>query len=116
MQIGWRGRELTVNVQALAKFASLVLAIQELLGDPGLAQAGLNQLKVAFSKFSQNAQKYPLVYESRSLLLWGSWVPGLTQLGAWGGVVSSATYVTGDNGVDFGNTLYNDHHFHWGYC
>lgn len=29
--------------------------------------------------------------------------------------MSSATYVTGDNGVDFGNTLYNDHHFHWGY-
>jgi endo-1,3(4)-beta-glucanase len=34
---------------------------------------------------------------------------------AWGGVVSSATYATGDTGVDFGNTLYNDHHFHYGY-
>ncbi|KAK4148773.1 glycoside hydrolase [Chaetomidium leptoderma] len=84
--------------KALAKFAGLILAIQEMLGDQGLAQAGLNQLKVAFARFSQNAQQYPLVYES-----------------AWGGVVSSATYVTGDNGVDFGNTLYNDHHFHWGY-
>ncbi|KAH6640566.1 glycoside hydrolase family 81 protein [Chaetomium tenue] len=84
--------------KALAKFASLILSIQELLGDQGLAQAGLTQLKVAFSRFAQNAQKYPLVYES-----------------GWGGVVSSATYVTGDPYVDFGNTMYNDHHFHWGY-
>lgn len=34
---------------------------------------------------------------------------------AWGGVVSSATYATGDSGADFGNTYYNDHHFHYGY-
>ncbi|KAH6843016.1 glycoside hydrolase family 81 protein [Chaetomium sp. MPI-CAGE-AT-0009] len=84
--------------KALAKFASLILSIRELLGDPGLAQAGLTKLKEAFSRFTQNAQKYPLVYES-----------------CWGGVVSSATYVTGDRFADFGNTIYNDHHFHWGY-
>jgi endo-1,3(4)-beta-glucanase len=53
-------------VQALAKFAGLMLAIQELLGDQALAQAGLTQLKVAFSRFAQNAQQYPLVYESKS--------------------------------------------------
>lgn len=29
--------------------------------------------------------------------------------------MSSATYETGDPGVDFGNTYYNDHHFHYGY-
>jgi endo-1,3(4)-beta-glucanase len=29
--------------------------------------------------------------------------------------VSTASYVTGDPGVDFGNTYYNDHHFHFGY-
>lgn len=34
---------------------------------------------------------------------------------AWGGVVSTATYSTGDSGADFGNTYYNDHHFHYGY-
>ncbi len=44
-----------------------MLAIQELLGDQGLAQAGLKQLKVAFARYSQNAQQYPLVYESESL-------------------------------------------------
>jgi endo-1,3(4)-beta-glucanase len=60
-----KGESADGKVQALAKFASLILAVQELLGDQGLAQAGLNQLKVAFSRFSQNAQKYPLVYESK---------------------------------------------------
>ncbi|EFY91204.1 glycosyl hydrolase [Metarhizium acridum CQMa 102] len=34
---------------------------------------------------------------------------------AWGGIVSSASYETGDAAVDFGNTYYNDHHFHYGY-
>ena len=34
---------------------------------------------------------------------------------SWGGVVSSATYATGDPGADFGNSYYNDHHFHYGY-
>lgn len=29
--------------------------------------------------------------------------------------MSSATYVTGNDGADFGNTQYNDHHFHYGY-
>lgn len=38
-----------------------------------------------------------------------------TAAGAWGGIVSSATYETGDLLIDFGNTLYNDHHFHYGY-
>ena len=34
---------------------------------------------------------------------------------AWGGVVSRASYDTGNAGADFGNTFYNDHHFHYGY-
>ena len=29
--------------------------------------------------------------------------------------MSSASYVTGDPLADFGNTYYNDHHFHYGY-
>ncbi|TDZ38536.1 putative endo-1,3(4)-beta-glucanase [Colletotrichum spinosum] len=84
--------------KALAKFAILIVAINDILGDSGLAQSGLNQLKGAFAKFATNQQKFPLVYES-----------------AWGGIVSSATYVTGNDGADFGNTQYNDHHFHYGY-
>jgi len=84
--------------KALAKFAQIVYLINDLLEDPGLAQAGLDNLKSAFDRFASNSQKFPLTYES-----------------AWGGVVSSATYETGDAIADFGNTYYNDHHFHWGY-
>ncbi|KAL2881869.1 endo-1,3-beta glucanase [Colletotrichum sp. CLE4] len=86
--------------KALAKFAILIIVINDILGDPALAQSGLNRLKAAFATFATNKQKYPLVYENP---------------GAWGGVVSSATYVTGNDGADFGNTQYNDHHFHYGY-
>lgn len=84
--------------KALAKFAQIVYLTNDLLGNSGLAQAGLTNLKAAFSRFSGNKQQYPLTYES-----------------AWGGVVSSASYATGDPNIDFGNAYYNDHHFHYGY-
>jgi endo-1,3(4)-beta-glucanase len=91
-------RQDTNNNQALGKFAGIVYTLHDLLDDVALAQAGLTNLKAAFAVFASNQQQFPLVYES-----------------AWGGVVSSASYTTGDAGVDFGNTFYNDHHFHYGY-
>ncbi|KAI5464619.1 glycosyl hydrolase [Mariannaea sp. PMI_226] len=84
--------------KTFAKFGQIVYVLQDMLGEKGLAQAGLAKLKTSFATFVTNKQKYPLVYES-----------------AWGGVVSSASYATGDSGSDFGNTYYNDHHFHYGY-
>ncbi|KAH7157566.1 glycosyl hydrolase family 81-domain-containing protein [Dactylonectria estremocensis] len=84
--------------KAFAKFGQIIYVLNEMLGEKDLALAGLEKLKTAFSRFVTNKQTYPLVYES-----------------AWGGVVSSATYKTGDSGLDFGNTYYNDHHFHYGY-
>lgn len=48
--------------------------------------------------FVNNTQPYPLVYDT-----------------VWKGAVSSGTYIAGDSGIDFGNTYYNDHHFHYGY-
>ncbi|KAK3941592.1 hypothetical protein QBC46DRAFT_258081 [Diplogelasinospora grovesii] len=84
--------------KALAKFAVLIMAIHDILGDNNLAQAGLERLKQAFARFAENKQQYPLVYES-----------------AWGGVVSTASYANGNASSDFGNTYYNDHHFHYGY-
>lgn len=84
--------------KALAKFAQIVYTLNDLLNDTATAQAGLTKLKSAFSLFANNTNQYPLVYES-----------------AWGGIVSTASYVTGDSGVDFGNTYYNDHHFHYSY-
>ena len=84
--------------KALSKFAALVYTIHDLLGNYDLAFLGLNQLKGAFAGFTTNQQIHPLVYDT-----------------VWGGVVSSGTYATGDCGQDFGNTCYNDHHFHYGY-
>ncbi|GFP54552.1 hypothetical protein ACSS6W_002371 [Trichoderma asperelloides] len=84
--------------KALAKFATILYVIKHMLGDKALTQTGLGQLKAAFATFAANEQKFPLVHET-----------------AWGGIVSSASYVTGNSGADFGNTYYNDHHFHYGY-
>lgn len=83
--------------KALSKFATLVYAIHEVLGLSDLALEGLSQLKIAFARFATNRQMYPLVYDT-----------------TWAGIVSSCTYVTGNPGLDFGNTFYNDHHFHYG--
>ncbi|KAJ6787912.1 hypothetical protein PWT90_01895 [Aphanocladium album] len=84
--------------KALAKYAFMLYVINDMLGDTKLAQTGLGQLKVAFARFADNKQQYPLVHET-----------------AWGGVVSSGAYVTGQALEDYGNTYYNDHHFHYGY-
>lgn len=83
--------------KALSKFAVIIYTIHDLLNQPDLASQGLSQLKGAFARFSSNTQTYPLVYDS-----------------VWKGVVSNGSYATGDSGQDFGNTYYNDHHFHYG--
>ncbi|KAF2274837.1 endo-1,3(4)-beta-glucanase 1 precursor [Westerdykella ornata] len=84
--------------KALAKFANILYALQDMAHNTQLAAAGLIKLKDAFNVFVNNTQPFPLVYDD-----------------VWKGVVSSGSYATGDSGVDFGNTLYNDHHFHYGY-
>lgn len=84
--------------KALSKFAIIVYTISKLTHDPDLATAGLLNLKDAFARFANNSQIYPLVYDT-----------------AWKGVVSTGSFVTGDPNQDFGNTYYNDHHFHYGY-
>ena len=84
--------------KGLAKFAFTVYAAAHMAHAPDVASAGLARLRDAFSLFVNNTQQFPLVYDS-----------------AWGGVVSSCSYTTGDPGCDFGNTYYNDHHFHYGY-
>jgi endo-1,3(4)-beta-glucanase len=84
--------------KGLAKFAGIIYTLQTMAKNTELAAAGLVKLKDAFNVFVNNTQPLPLVYDS-----------------VWKGVVSSGTYQSGDTGVDFGNTLYNDHHFHYGY-
>ncbi|KAL4995917.1 glycosyl hydrolase family 81-domain-containing protein [Aspergillus recurvatus] len=83
--------------KALSKFAAIIWTVDKLLNDHATAAPALERLKQAFARFAQNRQQFPLVYDT-----------------VWKGVVSSASY-GGDVGADFGNTLYNDHHFHYGY-
>lgn len=83
--------------KALSKFATLVYTVSQLGNNPGVADAAFVELKKCFARFVQNQQQYPLAYDS-----------------VWKGVVSSAGY-SGDLNQDFGNTAYNDHHFHYGY-
>ena len=83
--------------KALAKFATLIYTTHDLLREPNLAMQGLNELKGAFARFATNQQINPLVHDT-----------------VWGGIVSTGSYKTGDPGQDFGNSFYNDHHFHYG--
>ena len=83
--------------KALSKFATLVYTISQLGNSPSAAKDALEQLKKCFALFVQNKQQFPLAYDS-----------------VWKGAVSTAGY-GGDLNSDFGNTAYNDHHFHYGY-
>ncbi|KAL7266442.1 endo-1,3-beta glucanase [Rhizina undulata] len=83
--------------KALAKYAG-ILAVSLGTGNDTVSKTGLAKLETAISRFTENRQIYPLVYDD-----------------TWRGLVSDATYRTGDNGRDFGNALYNDHHFHYAY-
>ncbi|KAL6156703.1 endo-1 [Exserohilum turcicum] len=85
--------------KGLAKFANIIYTLNSITGNSQYAAAGLVRLKDAFNVFVNNTQPEPLFYDN-----------------VWKGVVSSASYAPPyDTGLDFGNTLYNDHHFHYGY-
>lgn len=84
--------------KALSKFATLVYTMHDLANQADLAKTALLELESAFEVFSNNQQQFPLLYDTD-----------------WKGIVSSASYVTGNSGDDFGNSYYNDHHFHYGY-
>lgn len=80
------------------RLARIVYTIHTVLNDPTLAAPLLKILENAFDLFSQNKQRVPLVYDD-----------------AFKGVVSSSGYPPGMPLEDFGNTFYNDHHFHYAY-
>jgi endo-1,3(4)-beta-glucanase len=84
--------------KALAKFANIVYTLNDMTSNKALALTGLKLLQQAFNLHVANKMVFPLVYDT-----------------AWGGLVSSADYISGTSGQDYGNTLYNDHHFHYGY-
>ncbi|CCK67974.1 endo-1,3(4)-beta-glucanase KNAG_0A02850 [Huiozyma naganishii CBS 8797] len=79
--------------KALAKYAWMLYCCHFILGDESLTQQLLNSLKEAMNRFVTNQQKLPLIYDT-----------------TWKGIISS-----GDSSQDFGNSYYNDHHFHYSY-
>ncbi|KAM3164341.1 Endo-1,3(4)-beta-glucanase [Lachancea thermotolerans] len=84
--------------KVLDKYAYILLTVADVLQDSAVTAAALENLKQAFAKLMQNQQLYPLYYDTK-----------------FGGVVSSGDWASTATGYDFGNTYYNDHHFHYGY-
>ncbi|CAK9440140.1 uncharacterized protein LODBEIA_P42400 [Lodderomyces beijingensis] len=77
----------------LDKFAYIAYVCHFVLHDEQLTSNILSRVKQAIEIFAKNQQKFPLVYDT-----------------TWKGLISSA-----EPGADFGNSNYNDHHFHYGY-
>ncbi|KDO30187.1 hypothetical protein SPRG_19752 [Saprolegnia parasitica CBS 223.65] len=88
--------------KALQKYGSLCVVAADLaksrpeLG--ALAAAALTKFKALLSDVGENASTYPLVYDT-----------------VYGGIVSSEGFQKHDINVEFGNAVYNDHHYHYGY-
>ncbi len=78
-------------ISKVAQLALLAAALQHPSG-PHL----LDQLGISILKFVRNSGEL-MSYDS-----------------TWGGIVSNRGFVDGDM-ADFGNTWYNDHHYHFGY-
>ncbi|KAK2000546.1 family 81 glycosyl hydrolase [Colletotrichum falcatum] len=83
---------------AFSVYARALYAVHEIAGDPSFRDAALRKLEAAFDRYVNNLEPNPLFYDE-----------------VWKGLVSSGSYGNNDSGVDFGNTYYNDHHFHYGY-
>ncbi|KAI8361555.1 endo-1,3(4)-beta-glucanase [Mortierella sp. GBAus27b] len=84
--------------KGLAKFALLSLVVTDVLQDQGqLRERCLRKLKAAFERFLDNKQMFPLVYDM-----------------TWKGLISIQGLQHGAL-ADFGNSWYNDHHYHYGY-
>ncbi|KAA1094451.1 hypothetical protein PGT21_021819 [Puccinia graminis f. sp. tritici] len=83
----------------LAKQALQCLTASCVLQDQNLATKFVEKTKKSFDKFRHNRSKAaPLVYEN-----------------TWKGIISSSILRTGNRNDDFGNGVYNDHHFHYAY-
>lgn len=87
--------------KAFQKYASLCLMAADATvvnNDTTLLRSCLDKLEAHVSPFLTNSLGAPLVYET-----------------TYHGIVSSSVFSTGDVQVDFGNGVYNDHHYHYGY-
>uniref|UniRef100_A0AAV1VLF5 glucan endo-1,3-beta-D-glucosidase n=1 Tax=Peronospora matthiolae TaxID=2874970 RepID=A0AAV1VLF5_9STRA len=89
------------NGKAYQKYASLCLmaADSSVVGeDTTLLSTCLAKLEKLLAPFLDNTLGSPLVYET-----------------AYKGIVTSQVFTANDVNVEFGNGIYNDHHYHYGY-
>ncbi|GMF22302.1 unnamed protein product [Phytophthora lilii] len=89
------------NGKAYQKYASLCLmaADSSVVGDDTtLLSSCLSKLEALVVPFVNNTLSVPLVYET-----------------TYKGIVTSQVFTSNDVDVEFGNGVYNDHHYHYGY-
>jgi len=83
------------------KYATLCLLASNDAGineDETLLRTCIEKLQLALDDFLNNNMRYPLVYDE-----------------VYRGIVSSEGFASKNIHADFGNTVYNDHHYHYGY-
>ncbi|CEG47585.1 endo--beta [Plasmopara halstedii] len=89
--------------KALQKFGTMCLVARQLADTTNpemqhVAQHGISKLVQLMSQFANNQSAFPLVYDT-----------------VYKGIISSEALARNDINVDFGNGVYNDHHYHYGY-
>ncbi|KAF9879540.1 glycosyl hydrolase family 81 [Colletotrichum karsti] len=83
---------------AFSKYARALYAVNNIADDKSYTKESLAKLEAAFDRYVNNLEPNPLFYDN-----------------VWKGLVSSGSYGNNDSSIDFGNTYYNDHNFHYGY-
>lgn len=83
---------------AFSIYARSLYATTHIAGEAPVFSRSLQKLENAFSRYVNNLEPNPLAYDT-----------------VWGGVCSTGSYGNNDSSIDFGNTYYNDHNFHYGY-
>lgn len=89
------------NGKAAQKYASLCLVASDptvVGGDTTLKRKCLDKLRAVLSPFLSNAWRFKLHYDT-----------------VYRGIVTSEASESGNIIADFGNGMYNDHHYHYGY-
>ncbi|GMF20797.1 unnamed protein product [Phytophthora lilii] len=92
------------NGKAAQKYASLCLMASDTSvtgtgpGAEKMLTRCLTKLKAVLAPFLTNSWKYSLKYDT-----------------VYRGILSSQGFALNDVNADFGNTMYNDHHYHYGY-
>ena len=83
--------------KALSRLATLTWVLRDILNDADATATALGKLKREMARYVDNVPRYPVYYDD-----------------TWKGLVSRAG-LDGSAHADFGNSFYNDHHFHFGY-